>query len=313
VTGSPRQTGPAGDRVDTEANGFRLLTAKVRYCKICDQPSEVYGSIDFPEGPGVPSSDDPAGRAVAYSKCSACGTLFTCSYDNWTDRDFSRFIYNEGFAAIDTAITTGDRARQNARIVEEFFTASKADISVLDFGGAGGAFAEDLRQAGFSDVHTYDPFIGDHSRLPSRSFDLVTAFEVVEHAVRPLTIIRNICELTSKRGAILLSTQVLPDDFETQGLGWWYVNPRVGHVTLYTKQSLGLAFQQCGFKMISCHNGLHIAFREIPVFAKHLLHEGLPAGFDPDSYLRYNPDVKAAGLDPGWHYVRFGWCEGRAW
>jgi uncharacterized coiled-coil protein SlyX len=37
----------------------------------------------------------------------------------------------------------------------------------------------------------------------------------------------------------------------------------------------------------------------------------LPDGFDPDVYLRLNPDVAAAGLDPKMHYLRHGRREKR--
>ena len=43
------------------------------------------------------------------------------------------------------------------------------------------------------------------------------------------------------------------------------------------------------------------------------LNTGWPAGFtfDPDRYLELNPDVKAAGVDPYQHYLRFGLAKGR--
>ena len=34
-------------------------------------------------------------------------------------------------------------------------------------------------------------------------------------------------------------------------------------------------------------------------------------GFDPGYYLAMNPDVKAAGIDPYTHYMKYGWKEGR--
>jgi GT2 family glycosyltransferase len=39
--------------------------------------------------------------------------------------------------------------------------------------------------------------------------------------------------------------------------------------------------------------------------------EALPYGFDPDRYLRMNPDVKAAGQDPVTHYLLYGRHEHR--
>lgn len=37
----------------------------------------------------------------------------------------------------------------------------------------------------------------------------------------------------------------------------------------------------------------------------------LPTDFDAKAYLELNPDVAAAGVDPGTHYLEFGWNEGR--
>jgi glycosyltransferase involved in cell wall biosynthesis len=37
----------------------------------------------------------------------------------------------------------------------------------------------------------------------------------------------------------------------------------------------------------------------------------LPYGFDADAYLQANPDVAMAGGEPGEHYRRYGWSEGR--
>jgi len=38
-----------------------------------------------------------------------------------------------------------------------------------------------------------------------------------------------------------------------------------------------------------------------------------PPDFDPEGYLRLNPDVAQAGGDPFIHYREFGWNEGRRW
>lgn len=39
----------------------------------------------------------------------------------------------------------------------------------------------------------------------------------------------------------------------------------------------------------------------------------LPEDFDRDCYLRMNPDVAAAGIDPAAHYLRYGQNEGRGY
>jgi hypothetical protein len=37
----------------------------------------------------------------------------------------------------------------------------------------------------------------------------------------------------------------------------------------------------------------------------------LPGGFSPARYLKLNPDVAAAGVDPAKHYLEHGFQEGR--
>lgn len=39
----------------------------------------------------------------------------------------------------------------------------------------------------------------------------------------------------------------------------------------------------------------------------------VPKDFDPDMYLRNNPDVSRAGANPEDHYLHYGWREGRKW
>lgn len=39
----------------------------------------------------------------------------------------------------------------------------------------------------------------------------------------------------------------------------------------------------------------------------------IPTDFDAEAYLARNPDVKAARMDPRYHYLRFGIKEGRRW
>jgi hypothetical protein len=40
---------------------------------------------------------------------------------------------------------------------------------------------------------------------------------------------------------------------------------------------------------------------------------GLPPGFDSLWYLARNPDVGAAGIDAGEHFLKYGQFEGRHW
>ena len=57
-------------------------------------------------------------------------------------------------------------------------------LRMLDYGGGNGRMAELLRQTGFTDVTTYDPFVPARAAPPDGRFDLVLCIEVVEHAPR---------------------------------------------------------------------------------------------------------------------------------
>jgi Methyltransferase domain len=291
-------------------NSIDLLEGKWRICKICDSPSDILGSVPFSKGKNPALCGNLADKQVFYNLCPDCGTLFTCAFDHWTMTELATHIYNSDFGKIDTAIETGERARYFATTVASLFAGFGPSISVLDYGGADGTFSTELQQCGFTNVQSFDPFIGDSRTVTGESFDLVTTFEVLEHSTTPVLTVKDICGFTKPAGMILFSTEVLPNEVD---LNWWYVVPRGGHTTLYTKKSLSLSFSYCGFKVVSLSNNLHFAYREIPLFAKKFLHRDLPDDFNPAGYLRMNPDVQASGMDPGGHYVRHGWRESRQW
>jgi hypothetical protein len=57
-------------------------------------------------------------------------------------------------------------------------------------------------------------------------------------------------------------------------LSWWYVGPRNGHVSLYSRRALGLLFEKAGLRLVSFSELVHIAYRELPAFAAHLVPKG---------------------------------------
>jgi hypothetical protein len=47
-------------------------------------------------------------------------------------------------------------------------------------------------------------------------------------------------------------------------MSWWYVGPRNGHISIFTKQALAAAWGKHGFKTASFNEGVHLAFRTLP-------------------------------------------------
>ena len=78
-------------------------------------------------------------------------------------------------------------------------------------------------------------------------------------------------ELLSDPGLIIFSTLLQPADIEQQGLSWWYVGPRNGHVSLFSRESLERLLNPYGLTFGSFNDGFHVLFREVPDFARHFL------------------------------------------
>jgi len=157
----------------------------------------------------------------------------------------------------------------NSRIIENLFKSEKENIKILDFGGGEGGFANHLTQQGFN-TEFFDPYIGGNKTLTNGKYELITCFEVMEHVTDPKSIIKEITPLLSSNGIIIFSTALIPNDFDQRGLFWSYVNPRGGHISVHSKESLGLLWNQNGYNFSSFNEEIHTAYKEVPAFAKHL-------------------------------------------
>ena len=109
-----------------------------------------------------------------------------------------------------------------------------------------------------------------HSRQGGK-FNLVTCFETLEHMPDPLAGIGVIAANLAEPGLVLFSTLLQPPDLDKLGLNWRYVGPRNGHVSLFSRNALVLAWRGHGCQTASFNDNLHVAFRTMPEFAKHLI------------------------------------------
>lgn len=242
-------------------------------CKCCGFAAPLYGVVDFTK-----NCEDRrrqvkplSGIPIYYYGCPRCSLIFTTTFDHFTPEDFAAQIYNAEYADVDPDYLV-ERPTGFGQMVAAIFSASR-DISVLDYGGGNGVLAACLRTHAFTDVTTYDPFVPLHAERPQRQFDLITCFEVLEHSVRPAQTLDEIVALLNPDGLLLFSTLVIPPEITSLGIGWWYIAPRNGHVTLYSRQSLQTLLSARGLRFGSKDDNLHAAWRTIPEFAKHFIRE----------------------------------------
>lgn len=242
-------------------------------CKCCGKTAFLYDVCDFnknceeAKGKFLPLSGIP----IYYHKCSACGFIFTKAFDHYALKDFQDHIYNDDYLAVDPEFLS-IRPQRNAILIENLFSSYKEDIRILDYGGGNGALGEHLKQKGFRNVTTFEPFNERYASKPNGMYNLIVAFEVVEHLSNPYKTFKDLISfMNHHRGIFMFSTVVQPNNIDKAKAGWWYIAPRNGHISIYTFQSIHIITDRLKMKFAPVNQNLHFVFQRIPDFAKHII------------------------------------------
>jgi SAM-dependent methyltransferase len=210
-------------------------------CKICGNPAAFFDVVDFNKCAGF-YAFGPAGLPVNWHRCDECGFLFTSFFDDWTDEDFRRFIYNEDYRLVDPEY----EAARPVMVAEHLaqFLGDQQGARILDYGAGSGLFASRMKELGFADVEGYDPF--SMPKMPAGQFDIVTCTEVIEHIPSPLAAVRDMRSLLKEHGCIILGETLQPTDIGALRGNWWYVAPRNGHVSTFADRTLAEVGKRLG-------------------------------------------------------------------
>jgi 2-polyprenyl-6-hydroxyphenyl methylase/3-demethylubiquinone-9 3-methyltransferase len=222
----------------------RNLSSDAPHCTVCGGKSRFFDVVDFNKHCSFEDyyAFGPAGVAVPYYRCLSCGFLFTEFFKDWTPQDFGRFIYNDDYVKVDS-----EYVEVRPRLVAEDMARRLGGCEtarILDYGSGTGAFANRMREAGFTHIVDYDPF--SHPVRPEGKFDIITCFEVIEHTPDPVAAVRDMRSFLADDGCIVFSQTLQPHDIEVQRGNWWYLAPRNGHISTFTPRSLALIAASSG-------------------------------------------------------------------
>jgi SAM-dependent methyltransferase len=211
-----------------------------------------------------------SGVAVWYYRCTSCGFLFTPAMDGFGAAEWRKFVYNDDYLQVDPDYA-GARAEANAPLVRTIAgqlgigdpglaLILTAERRWLDYGSGQGQLTALLADLPVERA-AWDPFGGptEGGERPEGQFDLVTAFEVLEHTTIPVETARDALGFVRPGGAFLFSTLV-HDEVRTQDMGW-YIAPRNGHVSIHSTRSLDILFGALGWNVQHLTPNIHIAMR----------------------------------------------------
>jgi SAM-dependent methyltransferase len=137
---------------------------------------------------------------------------------------------------------------------------NKKPIKVLDIGSGQNYFVARLLQAGYDaygiDTHSEPLFATDHfyrnyASLPYDSFDVIVLLEVIEHLISPLQEFEAFAGYLNPSGKLLLTTVVFHKSHPVSAS--WFINPRFGHVSVWSMRALSIIFSKSGFKNASIY------------------------------------------------------------
>jgi hypothetical protein len=142
----------------------------------------------------------------------------------------------------------------------------------LDFAGGYGLFTRLMRDKGFnfyhSDIYCENIFVKDFDAsilADNTKFELLTAMEVFEHMVNPVSEIE---QLFNQSDSILFTTELIPTSYKCAIKDWWYFSFETGqHVSIYTEKSLQYLANKFGYNFYTDGSMLHLFTKE--KFAKN--------------------------------------------
>jgi hypothetical protein len=229
-------------------------------CKVCDGDTAILGVKDFnrtcEEEKGL-QVFSWIGFPVYYHQCKHCQYIFTTDLDEWSVDDYVKNIYNDEYIKVDPDYA-GKRSRDFVNWMSPMLGGDKS-ITILDYGAGNDTFSAELVKQGY-DAVGWDPMWQTEPAFAKDStFDVVTAFEVLEHTPTPYETLKELLSFVRPESGQVVFSTLVNDIIGKAGSEYWYLSPRNGHVGMHSVKSLTYMFDKLGMDVQSFSPSQHVA------------------------------------------------------
>jgi len=216
-------------------------------CRVCDSETTLFGEALV-----------LSRYNARFVRCTTCGAV-AIENPHWLNESYSQAITSSDLGLVCRNL---DLAKIVKVLICVFLNSSGR---FLDYAGGYGLLVRLMRDAGY-DFYWHDPycsnlFAGSFTLSTSgdEPFELLTAFEMLEHLEQP---IQEFDRMFSLSDTILCTTQLLPEPAPRPG-DWWYYGLEHGqHITFYTRQSLKLLAERFDRKIFTNGSTMHLFSRQ---------------------------------------------------
>jgi SAM-dependent methyltransferase len=204
--------------------------------------------------------------AAVYHHCPDCGAIFQHppppaeAMVSYADTEYERGVYRDYVEAREMKI---EHFRHRLEVLRPRVSRGR----LLDIGCSCGYFMQVAAQSGFEveglefshvAIAAADPAVrprilrSDVDAFNSKgSYDLITAFDLIEHVPQPKEFLKKVRQLLAPEGCLAMST---PDSEHflryVMGARWPMLQP-MQHLTIFSRGAMRLALEEAGFGDIS--------------------------------------------------------------
>ncbi|WP_446011678.1 class I SAM-dependent methyltransferase [Candidatus Electrothrix sp.] len=196
---------------------------------------------------------------ISYYKCN------NCKFINTEEPFWLEEAYGDAIASLDIGLVSRNRKLEPivTDIIYRYF--NKNGI-FLDYAGGYGLFVRIMRDNGFDffrhDVfcqNLFAQFFDIENFMQDSKFELITAFEFLEHCKDPLS---EMTRLLSMSDSVLFSTSLHKKNI-TSVNDWWYFVPETGqHISFFSIETLENMARSLAVQFYTNGHDLHLFTRQ---------------------------------------------------